>query len=65
MSHTRRGCEVPVMMLLRDLKGAMWFDRTKDVSVCFNLHHLWYQCIYTSCVEVVVLIICVCFYVLS
>jgi len=31
--HVRYGCEVPGMILLFELKGAMQFDHSKDMSV--------------------------------
>jgi hypothetical protein len=58
------GYEVPGMILLRDLKGAMRLDRNKDMSLhVFNLHQLRFQRIEASYVEVVALIRRVCFYV--
>jgi hypothetical protein len=58
---TRCGYEVSGMILLRNLKGAMRLDRSKDIST----HQLRFQRIDSSCVEVVALIIRVCFYVSS
>jgi hypothetical protein len=34
----------------------MWLNHSKDVCACFNLHQLRFQCINSSCVEVVALI---------
>jgi hypothetical protein len=48
--------EVPGMILLHHLKGAMQLDCSKDMSACFNLHKLRFQCISASYVEVVVLV---------
>jgi len=61
------GNEVPGMILLCDLKEAMRLDRTKDMSMHISncLHQLRFQRISTSCVEVVVLIRQVYFYVSS
>jgi len=32
--YTKCGCEVPEIILLRDLKGVMLFDRSVHVSSC-------------------------------
>jgi len=49
------GYEVTGMILLRDLKGTMRLDRSKDMSVHVS----------ASCMEVVALVRRVCFYVSS
>jgi len=55
--YTWCGCEVPGMILLHNLKGAMRLDRSKDMSVhVFNLRPLWFHRINSSCLEVVALI---------
>jgi len=59
MWFTWCGYEVPRMILLHNLKGTTWLDHNKDICACFNLHHLWFQCINTNCVEVVKLVRCV------
>jgi len=51
-------------MALYVLKGAMQHDSSIDVSAYFILCHLQFQCINTICVEVVTLIIQVCFCIL-
>jgi hypothetical protein len=54
-TNTMYGYEVSGMILLHDLKGAMWLDHSKDICACFNLRQLHFQCLNTSCVEVVAL----------
>jgi len=58
------GYEVPGINLLCDLMRAMWLDCNKDTSMhIFSLHHVQFQCINASCVEAVVLVRRVWFYV--
>jgi len=58
--YTRFGCEVPGMIILHILKGAMQLDHSKDTSVhvstctSYNL-----SAFNASCVEDMALIICV------
>jgi len=59
MLPTWCGYKLPGIIMLHNLKGAMWLDCSKDISYIyaeFNLHQLRFQHINTSCVEVVVLI---------
>jgi len=55
MSFWRCCYEVPGMLLLCDLRGAMWLVWSKDVCACFILHQLRFQHINANCVEVVAL----------